>query len=104
MADDSEVTEEKKKGGFFRKLFKLAFIAAIVAGVAAIFKRRRGSDVDDVDRRAVLAAQANQHRDRSSGKRRSVREDLHGVSLSAFCDDRRCSLLLERPSQSGQRS
>jgi hypothetical protein len=49
MADDSEVTQEKKKGGFFRKLFKLAFIAAIVAGVAAIFKRRRGSDVDDVE-------------------------------------------------------
>jgi hypothetical protein len=48
MAGDSEVTEEKK-GGFFRKLFKLAFIAAIVAGVAAIFKRRRGSDVDDVE-------------------------------------------------------
>jgi hypothetical protein len=49
MADDSEVTEGKKKGGFFRKLFKLAFIAAIVAAVAAIFKRRRGSDVDDVE-------------------------------------------------------
>jgi hypothetical protein len=48
MGDDSEVTEEKK-GGFFRKLFKLAFIAAIVAGVAAIMKRRRGSDVDDVE-------------------------------------------------------
>ena len=47
MADDSEATE--KKGGFFRKLFKLAFIAAIGAGVAAIFKRRRGSDVDDVE-------------------------------------------------------
>ena len=49
MADDSEATQEKKKGGFFRKLFKLAFIAAIVATVAAIFKRRRGSDVDDVE-------------------------------------------------------
>jgi hypothetical protein len=48
MADDSEATQEKK-GGFFRKLFKLAFIAAIVAAVAAIFKRRRGSDVDDVE-------------------------------------------------------
>ena len=47
MAD--EVTEEKRKGGFFRKLLKVAFIAAIVAGVAAIFKRSRGSDVDDVE-------------------------------------------------------
>jgi hypothetical protein len=48
MADESNVKEEKK-GGFFRKLFKLAFIAAIIAAVAAIFKRRRGSDVDDVE-------------------------------------------------------
>jgi len=48
MADDSEVTE-KKKGGFFRKLFKLAFIAGVIAAVAAVFKRRRGSDVDDVE-------------------------------------------------------
>lgn len=48
MADDSEGTE-KKKGGFFRKLFKLAFIAGIVAAIAAIFKRRRGGDVDDVE-------------------------------------------------------
>jgi hypothetical protein len=48
VGDDSEVTE-KKKGGFFRKLFKLAFFAAIVAGVAAVFKRRRGADVDDVE-------------------------------------------------------
>ena len=51
MADDPEVIEvvEKKKGGFFRKLMKLAFIAAIVAGVAAVLKRRRGIDVDDVE-------------------------------------------------------
>jgi hypothetical protein len=47
MAEDTETTE--KKGGFFRKLMKLAFIAAIVATVAAIFKRRRGSDLDDVE-------------------------------------------------------
>jgi hypothetical protein len=48
VGDDSEVTE-KKKGGFFRKLFKLAFFAAIVASVAAVFNRRRGGDVDDVE-------------------------------------------------------
>jgi hypothetical protein len=48
MADESEATE-KKKGGFFRKLMKLAFIAAIVAGVMQFFKRRRGQDLDDVE-------------------------------------------------------
>jgi hypothetical protein len=30
MSDDTKTTE-KKKGGFFRKLFKLAFLGAIVA-------------------------------------------------------------------------
>ena len=48
MADDTE-TAPKKKGGFFRKLMKIAFIAAIVAAVAQIMKRRRGSDLDDVE-------------------------------------------------------
>ncbi len=49
MADDTEATEDKKKGGFFRKLMKIALIAAAVAAVAQIFKRRRGSDLDDVE-------------------------------------------------------
>ena len=44
MAEDSGDT---KKGGFFGKLLKIAFIAAIVAAVVAIFKRRRGSDLDE---------------------------------------------------------
>ena len=48
MADDSDVKEEKK-GGFFRKLLKIAFVAAIVAGIAQIVKRRRGQDLDDVE-------------------------------------------------------
>ena len=70
MADDTEVTE-KKKGGIWRKLLKLAFIAAAVAAVAKIVKRRRGDDLDDhafdvdlgaarvelVDHRADLAVQ-----------------------------------------------
>ena len=47
MADDKEGTE--KKGGFFRKLIKLAFIGAIVAAVVQFFKRRRGSDLDDTE-------------------------------------------------------
>ncbi|HET6616672.1 MAG TPA: hypothetical protein VFH69_02560 [Gemmatimonadota bacterium] len=47
MGDDTEGTE--KKGGFFRKLMKLAFVAAIVAAVMQFMKRRRGEDVDDVE-------------------------------------------------------
>ena len=47
MAEDSE--EGTKKRGFFGKLMRVAFIAAIVGAVVAIFKRRRGSDVDDVE-------------------------------------------------------
>ena len=44
-----EETETKKKGGFFRRLMKLAVIAAIVGTVVAIFKRRKGNDLDDVE-------------------------------------------------------
>jgi hypothetical protein len=44
MGDEVEV---KQKKGFFRRLMKLAFIAATVAAVVAFFKRRRGSDLDD---------------------------------------------------------
>ncbi|MGH2641971.1 MAG: hypothetical protein ACRDGO_09765 [Actinomycetota bacterium] len=47
MGDDTESTE--KKGGFFRKLLKLAFIGALVAAVMQFMKRRRGEDVDDVE-------------------------------------------------------
>jgi hypothetical protein len=47
MGDDTEVTE--KKGGFFRRLLKIAFIAAIVAAVVQFMKRRRGEDLDDVE-------------------------------------------------------
>ena len=43
----SEGTEETKKSGFFGKLMKVAFIAAIVAAVVAVFKRRRGKDLDE---------------------------------------------------------
>ncbi len=47
MGDDSEAAE--KKGGFFRKLLKLAFIGAIVAAIVQFVKRRRGQDLDDVE-------------------------------------------------------
>lgn len=38
---------KKKKRGFFAKLFRLAFMGAIVAGVVAFVKRRRGQDFDE---------------------------------------------------------
>jgi hypothetical protein len=50
MTDDSaEATDDKKKGGFFKKLMKLAFIAGIVAAAVKVFRRRKGSDLDDVE-------------------------------------------------------
>lgn len=42
MAEDTE--GKKKKRGFFGKLFRLAFIGAIVGAVVAFVKRRRGED------------------------------------------------------------
>jgi hypothetical protein len=47
VGDDTEGTE--KKGGFFRKLLKLAFIGAMVAAVVQFMKLRRGEDQDDVE-------------------------------------------------------
>jgi hypothetical protein len=47
MGHDTEGTE--RKGGFLRKLLKLAFIGAIVAAVIQFVKRRRGEDLDDVE-------------------------------------------------------
>jgi len=47
MGEDTGSTE--KKGGFFRRLMKIAFIAAIVAAVVQFMKRRRGEDLDDVE-------------------------------------------------------
>ncbi len=48
MADEVGATE-KKKGGFFRKLLKLAFIGAAITAVVKVLKRRRGDDLDDVE-------------------------------------------------------
>jgi hypothetical protein len=47
MGYTTEAPEKKK--GFFRRLMKLAFIAAIVGGAVAFFKRRRGADLDDAE-------------------------------------------------------
>jgi hypothetical protein len=49
VADDTEGTDSKKKGGFLRKLMKIAIIGAAVAAVVKIMQRRRGSDLDDVE-------------------------------------------------------
>jgi hypothetical protein len=43
----TDETEDKKKRGFFGKLMRLAFVAAIVGAVVAVFKRRRGKDLDE---------------------------------------------------------
>jgi hypothetical protein len=37
----------EKKRGFFGKLFRLAFVAGVVAAVVSFIKRRRGADFDD---------------------------------------------------------
>jgi hypothetical protein len=52
MADDATVTVEaveETKGGFLKKLMKLAVIGAAIAGIVAFIKRRRGDDLDDVE-------------------------------------------------------
>ena len=46
MAEDTG-NGEKKKRGFFGKLFRLAFVGAIVAGIVSFVKRRRGRELDE---------------------------------------------------------
>jgi hypothetical protein len=48
MAEDTEAGE-KKKGGFFRKLFKITAILAAIVGALMFWKRRKGEDLDDVE-------------------------------------------------------
>ena len=38
---------EKKKRGFIRRIFRLAFVAGLVAGVAQFLKRRRASGAEE---------------------------------------------------------
>jgi hypothetical protein len=51
MTDEASDTADtgEKKGGFFRKLLKIAVIGAIVAAVVQFFRRRKGDDLDDVE-------------------------------------------------------
>ena len=45
MGEESEKTGKKR--GFFGRLFRLAFIGAVVASIVAFVKRRRGQDFDE---------------------------------------------------------
>ncbi len=45
MGEETDKTEKKR--GFFRKLFRLAFIGAVVAGIVSFVKRRRGQEFDE---------------------------------------------------------
>ncbi len=45
MGEETEDTKER--GGFFGRLMKVAFIAAIVGAAVAVFKRRRGAELDE---------------------------------------------------------
>jgi hypothetical protein len=50
MTDETtEVEETKKKGGFLKKLMKIAVIGAIVAAIVQVVRRRKGQDLDDVE-------------------------------------------------------
>ena len=49
VTDEEGATEEKKKGSFLGKLMKIAIIGAIIAAVVQFFRRRKGSDLDDVE-------------------------------------------------------
>ena len=51
MGDDSEGTgkKKKKKKGFFRKLLKLTAILAAIGAAITFWKRKQGSDLDDVE-------------------------------------------------------
>ena len=48
LGDDSEGTGKKKKG-FFRKLLKFTAILATIGAVVTFWKRKQGSDLDDVE-------------------------------------------------------
>jgi hypothetical protein len=48
LGDDSEGTGKKKKG-FFRKLLKLTAILAAIGAAITFWKRKQGSDLDDVE-------------------------------------------------------
>jgi hypothetical protein len=45
MGDESG----EKKGGFFRKLFKITAILAAIGAAVMFWKRKQGADLDDVE-------------------------------------------------------
>jgi hypothetical protein len=50
MGEENGTTEtKKKKGGFFRKLFKITAILAAIGAALMFWKRKQGSDLDDVE-------------------------------------------------------
>ena len=69
----SEGTEETKKSGFFGKLMKIAFIAAIVAAVVAVFKRRRGKDLDEDEWQELRRPRADSRADHVPPRARARR-------------------------------
>ena len=48
LGDESEGMGKKKKG-FFRKLLKFTAILATIGAVVTFWKRKQGSDLDDVE-------------------------------------------------------
>jgi len=48
LGDESEGTGKKKKG-FFRKLLMLTAILAAIGAAITFWKRKQGSDLDDVE-------------------------------------------------------
>jgi len=48
MGDESEGGKKKKKG-FFRRLIKLTAILAAIGAALMFWKRKQGSDLDDVE-------------------------------------------------------
>ena len=50
MAEDTA----EKKGGFFRKLFKLTAILAAIGAAVMFWKRKQGADLDDVEWQELL--------------------------------------------------
>ena len=39
----------RSKGGFFRKIFKITAVLAAIGTALMFWKRRQGSDIDDVE-------------------------------------------------------
>jgi hypothetical protein len=49
MGDENGSSETKKKKGFFRRLLKITAILAAIGAALMFWKRKQGSDLDDVE-------------------------------------------------------